>query len=124
MNNLYKQYIKNAKTFFPIMGKNEKQYFKNLELHIKDYCEETSTSTLEELYNNFGKPSDVANTYFSSVNTDYVIKQIKRTKVIKAFLITLMISALITVSVCCSIFYSTYNVFKSEQIYSENTIIE
>lgn len=124
MDNLCKQYINDAKTLFPIMGKNEKEYFKNLELNIKDYCEETALSSLEELYKNWGTPVELVNSYFLHANTDYILRQIRRTKVVKTTLIALIISALIAVSAYCTFLYSSYKVFKDEQIFSEQTFIE
>ena len=80
MNNLCKQYIKNAKTLFPIIGKTEKEYLKKLELNVQDYCEESSVSSIEELYRDFGSPSEVVNSYFSSVDLDYLLKRISISK--------------------------------------------
>jgi uncharacterized membrane protein len=124
MNNLCKQYIKNAKVLFPVVGKAEKEYFKNLELNVKDYCVETSVSSLEELYKDFGTPSEVANSYFSNANIDYILKQIKRTKIIKITLIALIIATLIALSAYCTVLYCSYQVFKTEQIFSEETFIK
>lgn len=124
MNNLCKQYIRNAKALFPVMGKEERKYFKSLELNLQDYCEETSWSSLEELYKNFGTPAEIVNSYFTSVNMDYVLKQIRRTKVIKTILITFVVAALVTMTTCCTILYSAYQVFQYEQIFSEETVIE
>lgn len=124
MNNLCKKYLRNVKVFFPIMGKQERKYLENLELNVNDFCAEKSLTSLEDLYKDFGTPSDVANSYFSSANIDYILKQIRRTKAIKTALVTLIVSALLATSICCTILYSSYKVFKSEQIFSEDTFIK
>ena len=124
MDKICKQYIKNAKALFPILGKPEKDYFKKLELNINDYCQESSTTSLEKLYKDFGTPSEVANSYFSNVNTDYIVKQIRRTKAIKTTLIAIIILTLVAVSAYCAVLQSSYKVFKEEQMFSEETVIE
>lgn len=124
MDNLCKQYIKNAKALFPVMGKAERKYFENLELNVQEYCEETSVSSLEDLYKNFGTPAEVVNSYFTSANMDYVLKQIKRAKVVKTTLIAFVVAALIAMTTCCTILYSAYQVFQDEQMFSEETVIE
>lgn len=121
MDSLAKQYIKNAKALFPLMGKDEKQYFKKLQINIEDYCETKSVSSIEELYNDFGSPIDIVNTYFSSSKIDYILNQIRRTKIIKTTLIVLIVSALVGVTAYCTLVYSAYQVFKAEQIFFEDT---
>ena len=98
MNNICKQYIKNVKSFFPISG--------------------------EELYRNFGTPSEVVNTYYSHMDINYILKQIKRTKAIKALIISLITSALVIVSAYCISLYSEYEAFRNQEIFFEETFIE
>lgn len=124
MDNLAKQFTKNVKAFFPIVGKAEKEYLKKLELNLEDYCEEKQVSSLEELYKDFGTPSDVVHSYYSSVNIDYILKRLRLTKIIKTCLVTLIIAILVTVSAYCLQLYSGYQVFKQQQIFFEETIIE
>lgn len=124
MNNICKQYIKNVKAFFPAFGKNEKRYLKNFKLNVEEYFEENPICSLEELYQNFGSPSEVINTYYAHVDINYILKQIKRTKAIKAFILSLIIFALISVSVYCISLYSEYETFKNQEIFFEETFIE
>ena len=77
MDNLGKQYIKNAKALFPLMNKDEKKYFEKLSKNVEDYCETKSVSSIEELYRDFGTPSDIANSYFSNADLDYILKQME-----------------------------------------------
>lgn len=59
MNTICRQYIKNAQSFFPIIGKEERKYLKNLELTINEYCEEKSISSLNSIYEDFGMPFEI-----------------------------------------------------------------
>ena len=124
MDNLCKQYVKNIKTFFPHISKKEKDYLKNLERNICDYCEDNSVTSIEKLYKDFGTPSEVVNSYYSSVNIDYILKQIKKTKIIKTTLIAMIVSALVAASAYCTLVYSAYQIFEAEQIFSEDTSID
>lgn len=124
MDNLAKQYIKNAKALFPLMNKDERKYFKKLRINVEDFCEVNSVSSIEELYRDFGTPSDIANSYFSNADLDYILKQIKRTKIIKISLITIIVSVLIVVSTYCYILYSSHQVYLEQQIFMEETYIK
>ena len=124
MDNLAKQYIKNAKALFPLMNKDEKKYFEKLSINVEDYCEAKSVSSMEEIYRDFGTPADVANSYFSNADLDYILKQIKRTKIIKISLITIIVSVLIAVSTYCYVLYSSHQVYLEQQIFMEETFIE
>lgn len=124
MNSLIKQYIKNTKAFFPVIGKQEKKYLKRLELHIQDYCEDNSVSSLDDLYQNFGTPAEVLNTYYLTVDTEYILKQVKKSHIIKTCLIILITSCLIMTVFHCAIKYRTQKIFEEQQIFSEEYIIE
>lgn len=124
MDNLAKQYIKNAKALFPLMNKDEKKYFGKLSINVEDYCEAKSVSSMEDLYRDFGTPADVANSYFSNADLDYILKQIKRTKIIKISLITIIIFVLLATATYCYILYDGHRVYLDQQIFMEETFIE
>ena len=83
MTKLCQQYLSDVKTFFPIMGKPERAYLTKLTATIEDYCIEEKVTTVEQIYDGFGHPSEVASTYLTSVDTSYLIKRIRLTKWIK-----------------------------------------
>lgn len=124
MNTLCKQYIRNVKALFPTIRKSEREYLKKLEQNFVEYCEENEASTLEELYKDFGTPADVVNSYYSTVNIDYLCKQIRISKIVKSVLIVLMISALAATVTYCTVLYGEYQVFKQSAIFLEETFIE
>lgn len=124
MDSLAKQYIKNAKALFPLMGKDEKQYFKKLQINIEDYCEAKSVSSIEELYNDFGSPTDVLNSYFSNVELNYILKRINISKRIKAALIIIVTFAFISVSSFGLYLYHAYNLMQEQMVFFEETTIK
>lgn len=123
MTKLCKQYLSDVKAFFPIMGKPERAYLAKLAENVDDYCMEENVATVKEIYDGFGHPSEVANTYLTSVDTSYVIKRIQLTKWIKRGIIALLLVALIGVSIYGINTYKAYKTFEQEQIYFDETEI-
>lgn len=123
MTKLCKKYLSDVKTFFPIMGKSEKAYLAKLTESVDDYCIEENISTMEEIYNGFGHPSEVVNTYLTSVDTSYLIRRIRFSKWIKKSIVALVLIALIGVSIYGVNAYKTLKIFEQDQIYFEETEI-
>lgn len=124
MDKLSKQYVKTVKSFFPMYGKGERKYLKSLELNIVDFCEEASISDLDELYEKFGNPSEVVNTYYTSMDTNYILKQISRTKLLRVLGVALISSILIALSAYCTLLYAQFQIFENEQVHFVETIIK
>lgn len=123
MNKLCQQYLSDVKVFFPILGSPEKKFLTKLADTVEDYCIEEAAITIEEIYNGFGAPSDVANTYFTNVDTSHLIKRIRITKWIKTGIIALLLIVLVGVSIYGIKSYNAYKVFEQDQIYFDETNI-
>lgn len=124
MDKICKQYISEVKAFFPIMGKEERNYINKLKLNIANYCEEEGITSKQELYDNYGKPNDVANDYFSTVDTKYIIKKIKISKYIKASIVAILSLALISTSVYCIVRYEYHQMSMREEVVIVESVIE
>lgn len=124
MSTIAKEYCKNAKIFFPLYGKKEKAYLKELETTIEDYCEDKNIVSLGQLYISYGVPSDVARSYYSTYQTEHLIKKIYLRQGIKSLLVLLVTVAFLTVGVFGTRLYQTYRDFKDNSVSSVETIIE
>lgn len=124
MNKIAKEFAKNAKAFFPIYTYREREYIKNLELNIEDYCEDNYIDSLEDLYQKYGNPSDVVHSYFSNCNSEYVLKQLRLAKTIKLCIASIIIAIFVALSAYCVRLYSEYQVLAEQQIYFEENTIE
>lgn len=124
MDKIAKRYTQNAKSFFPIYTSKEKAYIRNLELNIQDYCEDNNIVSLEELYQKYGSPSDVAHTYFTNCDSEYIFKKLHSAKIIKVSIISLVIAAFIALSSYCAVLYSEHQMFVGQQIYFEEDSIK
>lgn len=124
MTKLCNTYIKKIKTLFPLMGKSERNFIKAIRINVNDFLADAPNSSLEDLYKEFGKPEDVINSYYVSVDTDNIIKRIKISKYVK-ILITAFIICLLSLTILkFYISYTEHQVFMDEQIQQEEIIIE
>lgn len=123
MTKLCKEYIKEVKAMFPVKGKQERKYIKQLRTDVEDYCEESNATTKEELYENYGNPVDVVAEYFSAIGAPYVIKKIRISKYIKA-LVAVIIAILISLSTLyANILWEEHQaIMRQEMVYAENII--
>lgn len=114
MNKKCKTYISEVKAFFPILGKDERTYISKLRTNVDDFCDEANISTKEELYKQYGMPIDVVHDYYSSADTESIIKRIQLTKYIKRVLIGLLVLALFSVAVYSFYLYKDYKMVSDE----------
>lgn len=124
MKTICKEYISNVKAFFPLKGKKERKYIKDLEINVNDYCLENNISSIDVLYQEFGSPTEVVNSYFSALNTTDVIKKIRISKFVKIFLCLLLIVSLVIAIIFCSYLICVKDVIKEQEIVFKETIIE
>lgn len=115
--------MSDVKSFFPIIGKPEKKYLIKLSELVEDYCIEENVTTIKELYNGFGYPNEIINTYLTSIDTSCLIKRIRFTNWVKRSITALLLIALIGVSIYGITSYKAYKVFEEEQIFFEETKI-
>lgn len=123
MTKLCRQYLSDVKTLFPIMGKPEKQYLAKLAISVDDYCLEEQATTVEELYKGFGKPTEVVNNYFMTIEPPQIIGRIRLSQWIKRAIATFLLVALIGVSIYAISTYKAYKIFVEEQAFGEETEI-
>lgn len=113
------------KALFPLKGKKEKDFIKKLRSDVEIYCEESNATTKQELYDNYGKPTEVLCNYYSTIDTDYIVRKIKISKTIKAFIAVILILALIATSTYCIIRYEFHQIAaRQEAVIMEETIEE
>lgn len=75
MSKLKQRYLKEVKSFFPIMGKPERRHLKKLSEQINDYCLEKEVFSIDDLYQDFGRPSEISNTYFQILISMILLKE-------------------------------------------------
>lgn len=104
------KYLNQVKSFFSVITKNEKKFLNNYP--IFDACPEDQSITLEYLHEEFGKPEEIFSAYLSTVHTDELVRQIKRTKSFKiATVLILLITAATLIGACINI-HNNYNAYQ------------
>lgn len=93
MNKICKEYMGEIRTLFPIKKKDEKAYLKKLATDVEDYCEEAKVESKQELYDNYGIPYEVVSNYLSTVDTDYIVKQLRVSKFLRRAIVALLVLA-------------------------------
>lgn len=88
------QYIRDIKYSLPVVGKNEKKYLDILKSSLVHYKNNNPLYTYDDLINEFGYPKDIAVSYISEQNDDYLLKHIKAKKTIRYTCIILIVIAL------------------------------
>lgn len=118
MNKICKEYVGEIKTLFPIKKKQEKAYIKKLALDVSGYCFDANITTKQDLYDNYGKPFDVVSNYVSTVDTTYIVKNLRIAKFIRrAIAVILVLATIVTVV------HSIY-LHHLHQLFEYNKIVE
>ena len=104
MNKLCKQYITDAKKFFPVVGRKERDYLRKVSVDIEDFIEAENITTKAELIEKYRQPYELANNYYASFfDTDLINKRIRISKYIKALISVIIIILLLGFTLYASI---------------------
>ena len=124
MKTLCRQYISDVKSLFPIVGKEERIFLAKLKKTIENYCDEEEFTSITELYDSFGQPNEIVNSYYSDVDTQYVIRKIKTAKAVKFTIMAFLLAYLISVIIYGIKTYTQYEKFIDSMVYYEEITIE
>jgi hypothetical protein len=106
------------------MGKSERKFINTIKINVNDFLIDSPNSSFNDLYKEFGYPEDVISEYYSTINTDTIIKRIKISKYIKILIIILILCLLSLTILRLTILYERHQIFKEEQIQFEESVIE
>lgn len=105
-----KVYTSQIKSYFPIITKREKSYIKSC--NIYSFYPIDRKLTLEDLYAEFGRPEDIFSEYLSSVDSDVLYKEIRKTKIAKRISILIFIATIIVLFFCVIESYRNYKQYE------------
>ena len=72
---MIRKYIRNCKQLFPVYGKYERKFLKQLKEQVIKYVSEFPHLTYDELVTQFGSPKDIVLAYYDSIDDDYLLKK-------------------------------------------------
>ena len=116
-NNFAQKYMNNVKALFPLIRKQERIYLRQMRQNIDDYCEISTVSSLEELYEEFGSPQDVVYNYYSIMDASQLFTMIRFHQIIKC--VSIFIALII---VCAMLFREHLIMMRQEAIFTETAI--
>lgn len=120
MDKICKEYLGDVKALFPIVKKQEKIFLKKLSTDVEQFCEDANINSKLDLYDNYGTPYEVVSNYLSTVDTDYILRQLRVSKLIRKVTVVLMILATIATTMLVMFLLHRHDVLEHNRI----TIIE
>ena len=108
MNKNGKQYYREIKTIFPSMGKNERRLLKRYKVRITELCDANSNISYASIIKELGTPIDVITDYYENVETEYLMKRLQPTKLIRRLIYIMLIITLILLVVSIAFNYKLY----------------
>lgn len=123
MEMIKKKYLKDIKTVFPIHGKKEKEHLQELSVHINEYADRFPDASMQMFIDSFGEPKDIVSAYYESVDDEYILKQMKKRKLFRNFVLFLTTLSILLSIYFMTLWYMGYLETKNSMIVSEETII-
>ena len=108
MNSDIKKYINEIKKIIPINSKDKKDFLKMMEQRILESSNLENKCDYDNIVKEFGKPNEVAASYIEEIDTDTILKILKRKQYIK-WLISIWIIAIILISI--------FKIYRLNQLY-------
>lgn len=123
-NDFRKRYIKKIRHCFPVYGKVERKYLKELNSYIDEYIERNPEVSEEEIIQEFGSPSDVAGEYLLGADEKYLFKKLRISHFIKSGISIFIILILLYNIYISYLAYLDYKDALNYQMSTEEIIIE
>ena len=119
------KYLCDISALIPVSNNSKKRFLKDMRASIDAYVEEISSSSIEDIYKEFGNPTSVAFDFIDSMDTDTLLKQLSLAQIIRRVLTAILIIAFLSLALYTSVLYRSYIEFKNNIVtYTETEIIE
>lgn len=118
MNPATKEYLKQVRGLFPLWGRAEQQYIKGLAVAIEDYFGDCPPESVEEIWNSFDPPQDVAKEYLTRTDINDASRRVRNQRLVRRTVYTLTVLVLLTVitlSVHFGLYYKELRVIEETQ---------
>lgn len=123
--NIAKKYLKECKKYFPIYGRRERLFLRNLKQQVEEATERNPDLDYMGLKEEIGTPVEVLQSYYEEIeDREQLIKRISFIKGMKKIFIMLIV--VITIFFMCRTWklYNDYQEFKQSNTLYEEEIIE
>lgn len=110
MNNDIKRYLKEVKIIIPLNSKEKQEFILMLENRIK----EAKLTTYQQVVNELGNSNELASSFIDDIDTNTLIKSIKKTNIIRRAAI-----AVILIVLSCTLVVTSYRLYNLNKLYDE-----
>ncbi|MCI9092907.1 MAG: hypothetical protein HFF36_03830 [Coprobacillus sp.] len=110
MNNDIKRYLKEVKIIIPLNSKEKQEFILMLENRIK----EAKLTTYQQVVDELGNPNELASSFIDDIDTNTLIKSIKKTNIIRRAAI-----AVILIVLSCTLVVTSYRLYNLNKLYDE-----
>jgi hypothetical protein len=107
-NNDVKRYFKEIKMLLPAFGDSERMLFSTMMAEVDDYAGSNPDSSYEQIVSVFGEPRRIVSQYIADADPEYLLKQIRTSRRIKAMAIVIIIAVVIVAVAIIGIKYTDY----------------
>ncbi len=97
MNSDIKRYINEIKRIIPINSKDKKDFLKMMEQRILESSSLENKCDYDNIVKEFGRPNEVAASYIEEIDTDTILKILKRKQYIK-WVVSILIIFIVVIS--------------------------
>ena len=104
------KYYNDIKRAFPIKGKQEREYLKEIKEQIYEYEIDHEHCTYQELTDEFGIPNDIVESYLNEMHSGTIAKKLNTMKMIKICIITIMLFGAIV---------TAFKLYKAQLLYEQ-----
>ena len=119
-----KQYIKELRHFFPVYGSAERRFYTDIKGSITDYLESNPQALRDDLIREFGVPSQIVFDYFSNIESDQLLKKLKRSRYIRTACFAIVSAFCVFAVVGLITWRIAYMNYTNSKINSTETTIE
>lgn len=119
-----RKYFREIKAIIPSRGKYEKRLLNTYKERISELNDTKPDITYDELQKNLGNPIEIINDYYENVDTDYLIKRLRTTKLVRIFLYVILFIVLIGFALSVRINIEMYHNVDNAIVHQEEIIIE
>lgn len=111
------RYSGEIKVLFPVYGKAEKDFLKQLVVRINEFSNDNEEAEYEDYLEEFGMPKEIVSAYYESIEFEYLLHKMKVRNMIKKAVFIIMTLLVLT---CVWLFTWTYLSYKE----STNSVIK
>lgn len=124
MNQDSKQYFRDMKAMIPSRGKQERRLVRDYKTRILELNEKYPDITYEALQQTLGTPVDIITSYYEGADTDYIIKSVRTTRIIRIGICCMLILTLSAFAVSAGVNVKLYQEIHQGIITHEKIVIE